>query len=261
MPERLRLTGVTRRYGDPGRRRGSTPQRRDRSAGPGVRDIGLTVGPGEIHALVGLNGAGKSTLMKLMLGMLRPDAGVIELLGSDVRVAGPDVWARVGALIEYPLAYGELDGRSNLDMAARLRGVPAGSIGAVVDAVIDELDLARYAGVRARRLSLGNKQRLGLAAALQHRPDLIILDEPTNALDPAGIIALREALLRRAADGAGVLVSSHHLDEVARIATRISVIAEGRLVGTLDPDGVDIERAFFALVHEAGRRETTGADR
>ena len=85
-------------------------------------------------------------------------------------------------------------------------------------------------------MSLGNKQRLGLAAALQHRPDLIILDEPTNALDPAGIILLREALLRRAADGAGVLVSSHHLDEVARIATRISVIADGRMVGTPRPD-------------------------
>ena len=84
--------------------------------------------------------------------------------------------------------------------------------------MLDELDLRRYAGVRARRMSLGNKQRLGLAAALQHRPDLIILDEPTNALDPAGVILLREALLRRAADGAGVLVSSHHLDEVARIA-------------------------------------------
>ncbi len=102
-------------------------------------------------------------------------------------------------------------------------------------------------------MSLGNKQRLGLAAALQHRPDLIVLDEPTNALDPSGIIALREALLRRADAGAGVLVSSHHLDEVARIAHRISVLADGRLVGTLDPDGIDIERSFFALVHAATR--------
>jgi ABC-2 type transport system ATP-binding protein len=243
-----------------------TRLRRDCPIGAGVRDVDLTVRPGEIHALVGLNGAGKSTLMKLMLGMLRPDAGRIELLGADVRSAGPDAWARLGALIEYPLAYGELDGRTNLELAARLRGVPADLIGPMVDAVLDELDLRRYAGIRARRMSLGNKQRLGLAAALQHRPDLIILDEPTNALDPAGIILLREALLRRAADGAGVLVSSHHLDEVARIATRISVIAEGRLVGTLDPDGVDIERAFFAIVHsathqEADRQTMTGAGR
>jgi ABC-2 type transport system ATP-binding protein len=245
MTEQLRLAGVGREYG----------------GGAGVRDIDLTVRPGEIHALVGLNGAGKSTLMKLMLGMLRPDAGRIELLGTQIRSAGTDVWARVGALIEYPLAYGELDGRTNLELAARLRGVPVGGIGPMVDAVLDELDVRRYAGIRARRMSLGNKQRLGLAAALQHRPDLIILDEPTNALDPAGIILLREALARRAAAGAGVLVSSHHLDEVARIASRISVIAEGRLVGTLDPDGVDIERAFFAIVHAAGQRAMTGVPR
>ena len=113
------------------------------------------------------------------------------------------------------------------------------------------LETSTPAPAAARRMSLGNKQRLGLAAALQHDPDLIVLDEPTNALDPSGVILLREALLRRAAAGAGVLVSSHHLDEVARIATRISVIADGRMIGTLDPDGVDIERAFFALVHDA----------
>jgi ABC-2 type transport system ATP-binding protein len=239
MSERLRLTGVTRDYG------GSVDVR------AGVRGIDLAVRAGEIHALVGLNGAGKSTLMKLMVGMLRPDAGRIELLGVDASTADADVWARVGALIEGPLAYGELDGRTNLAMAARLRGVPARAIGPVVEGVLDELDLRRYAGVRAGRMSTGNKQRLGLAAALQHGPDLIILDEPTNALDPAGIILLREALLRRSAAGAGVLVSSHHLDEVARIASRISVIAEGRMVGHLDPRGVDIERGFFALVRDA----------
>ena len=121
----------------------------------------------------------------------------------------------------------------------------------MVEHITGELDLHRYAAVRARRMSLGNKQRLGLAAALQHNPDLIVLDEPTNALDPSGVILLREALLRRASAGDGVLVSSHHLDEVARIATRISVIADGRIIGTLDPDGIDIGRAFFSLVHNA----------
>ena len=210
-----------------------------------------TVLPGEIHALVGLNGAGKSTLMKLMVGMLRPDAGTIQLLSQDIRRMTGEHWARVGALIEYPLAYGELDGATNLQLAARLHGVAPARIPGMVDRVVAELNLAHYAAVRARRLSLGNKQRLGLAAALQHHPELIVLDEPTNALDPSGVILLREALLRRAAAGAGILVSSHHLDEVARIATRISVIADGRMVGTLDPGGVDIERAFFTLVHDA----------
>jgi len=183
--------------------------------------------------------------------MLRPDTGTIELLGQDIRAMSRDHWARVGALIEYPLAYGELDGATNLRLAARLHGVAPMRIPGVVERIVEELNLARYTTVRARRMSLGNKQRLGLAAALQHDPDLIVLDEPTNALDPSGVILLREALLHRASAGAGVLVSSHHLDEVARIATRISVIADGRMIGTLDPDGIDIERAFFALVHDA----------
>jgi ABC-2 type transport system ATP-binding protein len=219
--------------------------------GAGVQNVDLTVQRGEIHALVGLNGAGKSTLMKLMLGMLRPDMGDIDVLGRNIRDLDGKQWARVGALIEYPLTYGELDGRTNLQLAARLHGVPPAEIGPVVEHITGELDLHRYAAVRARRMSLGNKQRLGLAAALQHNPDLIVLDEPTNALDPSGVILLREALVRRASAGAGVLVSSHHLDEVARIATRISVIADGRMIGTLDPDGIDIERAFFSLVHDA----------
>ena len=99
MTDRLRLTGVTRAY----------------RGGAGVRGVDLDVQSGEVHALVGLNGAGKSTLMKLMVGMLRPDAGELAVLGADVRIADPDRWARVGAVIEYPLAYGELDGRTNLE--------------------------------------------------------------------------------------------------------------------------------------------------
>src|SRR5699024_11122524 len=104
------------------------------------------------------------------------------------------------------------------------------------------------AEVAARKLSLGNKQRLGLAAALQHHPKLIILDEPTSALDPAGVTMLREGLMHRIDDGVGVLVSSHHLDEVARIANRISVINYVRYIGSLEPDAPDLERAFFGLV-------------
>lgn len=231
----LALTDVSRHY----------------RGGAGVRGIDLSVRRGEIHALVGLNGAGKSTLMKLMVGMLWPSSGRVEVLGTRVDAAGPATWSRVGALLEHGLIYGELDCRTNLRLAARLRTVPTEQLGPMVEAILTELGLTRYASVRARRLSQGNRQRLGLAAALQHQSELIILDEPTNALDPSAVIALRGALLRRAATGTGILVSSHHLDEVARIANRISVIADGRMVGTLDPDGVDIERAFFATVHKA----------
>jgi ABC-2 type transport system ATP-binding protein len=121
----------------------------------------------------------------------------------------------------------------------------------MVDDVLAELDLARYARIRAGKLSLGNRQRLGLAAAVQHHPQLLILDEPTNALDPRGIVLVRDALRRRADAGAGVLVSSHHLDEVARIADRITVLNDGLVIGTLDPGGIDLERTFFQLVYSA----------
>ena len=232
---RIQARGLTREFG----------------GGAGVRDVDLDVEAGEIHALVGLNGAGKTTLMRLLLGMLRPDAGTVRIDGAP---AEPAVWSRVGHLVESPFAYGELDGRTNLVLAARLHGVTADETRPMVDTILSELNLGRYATVLARRLSLGNRQRLGLAAALQHDPNVIVLDEPTNALDPAGVILLREALLRRAGAGAGVLVSSHHLDEVARVSHRITVINAGRVIGTLDPHGVDIERSFFALVHADDER-------
>lgn len=207
--------------------------------GAGVRGIDLDVAYGEVHALVGLNGAGKTTLMRLLLGMLRADLGTVT-------IGVP--WSDVGHTVDEPFAYPDLTTCANLAVAARLRGVPAAEVGGMVEAAVAELDLGAYAARRARTLSQGNRQRLNLAAALQHRPRVLVLDEPTGALDPRGVILLREALLRRAADGAGVLVSSHHLDEVARVADRITVVNHGEVIGSLDPRGKDIERDFFALV-------------
>ena len=235
---RIRAHGLTRTFG----------------GGAGVTGIDLDVAAGEIHALVGLNGAGKTTLMRLLLGMLRPDSGAVHIDERPLREAP---WSRVGHLVETPLAYRELDGRTNLLLAARLHGATTTAGTTMVHSVLTELNLGSYATVRAGRMSLGNRQRLGLAAALQHHPDVIVLDEPTNALDPSGVILLREALIRRAAAGAGVLVSSHHLDEVARVAHRITVVNAGRTIGTLDPTGVDIERSFFALVHADDERIVT----
>lgn len=212
----------------------------------GVFDIDLDLQPGQITALVGLNGAGKSTLMRLLLGMLRPDRGAIALSGHPVGTAPPRAWARVGHLVEYPLAYPELSVRRNLQLSARLRGIAR--VDLTVSAILAEFALEPYADRRVRALSLGNRQRVGIAAALQHDPDVIVLDEPTNALDPAGVIRLRESLLRRAGDGSAILVSSHHLDEVARIADRIAVINAGRLIGDLDPAAPEIEHAFFEVV-------------
>jgi ABC-2 type transport system ATP-binding protein len=222
---------------------------REFRGGAGIHGIDLEVSPGEVHALVGLNGAGKTTLMRLLLGMVRPDRGEVRIDGVDLSSAGPGTWRRVGHLVEQPLAYAELTGRANLAIAARLHGAQRDQVDAAVNRLIDEFDLARYADVRASRLSLGNRQRVGLAGALLHDPSFVVLDEPTNALDPAGVILLRESLVRRAAAGAGILVSSHHLDEVARVAHRITVINDGRVIGALDPGGMDLERAFFTLVH------------
>ena len=214
--------------------------------GAGVFDLDLELHSGQIVALVGLNGAGKSTMMRLLLGMLRPDRGEVRLAGYLLDAAPRELWASVGHLVEYPLAYPELTVRRNLQLSARMRNVD--HVDAAVTAIITEFALEEYAERRARTLSLGNRQRVGLAAALQHDPSVIVLDEPTNGLDPAGVIRLRESLLRRANAGAAILVSSHHLDEVARIADRIVVINRGRLIGDLDPATHDIEHGFFETV-------------
>src|SRR5699024_8199828 len=161
----------------------------------GIFDFSLSVAPGEVHALIGLNGAGKTTLMRAMLGMLHLTSGSVHIGGVPLNNMAQKAWKDVGHLIQRPFAYPELDVRTNLKLVG-----PA-CIPKTVDAAIAELALSTYAEVPARKLSLGNKQRLGLAAALQHHPKLIILDEPTSALDPAGVIMLREVLLHRIDDG------------------------------------------------------------
>ncbi|RLV56301.1 ABC transporter ATP-binding protein [Aeromicrobium phragmitis] len=230
--------------------------RYDFGAGAGLFGASLTVAPGEIHAVVGLNGSGKTTLMRAVVEMIRLTSGRVRVDGVDVTSLRARDWARVGHVIEQPFAYPEHTVRANLEMAALLHGV-GDELTATVDRALGELGIEKFAGVLARRLSLGNRQRLGIAAALQHRPTLIMLDEPTNALDPAGVILVREALLRHAARGAGILVSSHHLDEVARVAHRISVFNRGRVVGALDPSGRDLERTFFRIVHADDESRTS----
>ncbi len=220
-----------------------------------LADVDLEVEAGEVVALVGFNGAGKSTLMRLALGMQHSDAGSVNVLGSDIAGAPAPVWAQVGHLVETPFAYPELTVRENLWAAARLHGVARRAAAAAAAGVIDRLDLVAWADRRAGTLSLGNRQRVGLAAALVHDPRLLVLDEPTNALDPAGVVLLRDVVRERAEAGVAVLVSSHHLDEVARVADRVAVIHGGRLIGELPVDGADLERQFFAMAHEADRAQ------
>ncbi len=229
----LELQGVAKRYGDL----------------VALAGVDLTAQPGEIHALVGLNGAGKSTLMRVLLGMTRPSDGVARVRGIPVAAMAPEDWQGVGHLVESPLAYPELTVADNLRIAGLLAGLDRSAARAGAERIAEELALTAWWRRRARTLSLGNRQRLGLGGALLAEPSVLVLDEPTNGLDPAGVVLVRRVLLARVAHGASVLVSSHHLDEVARIATRISVINGGRIIGMIDPGGTDIERRFFDLVY------------
>lgn len=214
--------------------------------GAGVSDLTFAIEPGEIVALIGLNGAGKTTLMRLALGMLRPQHGSVSVLGHLLDAVPAGAWAQVGALVEVPLAYPELTVRKNLHIACLLHGADPDRL----RESLSDWRLDPVADRRFRRLSLGNRQRVGLAAAMQHDPRLIVLDEPTNALDPASVILLREQLIQRAQHGAAILVSSHHLDEVARIADRVLLMNAGRLIGELDTTGHDLEHAFFERIRQ-----------
>ena len=225
-----------------------------------VEDVSLRVGPGEIYAFLGLNGAGKTTTIRMLLGMIRPSAGVAFLLGKPVHTDAHELWEQVGYLVETPHAYPELTVRENLEVFRRLRGLRDMH---VVDRIIDRLALAPYADRRAGTLSLGNAQRLGLAKALLHDPALLLLDEPANGLDPAGVVEVRE-LLRELAHERGVTIflSSHLLGEVARIATRFGVIHHGRLLAELSAAEMERQRARWLLVDardRAGARATLHA--
>lgn len=216
---------------------------------PAVAGVDLTVRYGEIHALVGLNGAGKTTLMRLLLGMLRPDTGDALVFGSPARATPADAWRRVGYLIEIPFAYRELTVRENLRASALLQQVDRTAVDDSVDAVVGEFGLSHWADRRAGTLSQGNRQRLGLAAAFVGAPSVLVLDEPANSLDPAGVVFTRDLLRRYAGEGSAVLLSSHHFDQLARVADVITVLHRGKVVGSLDPDGDDLEQSFFDLVH------------
>ncbi|MDX9827670.1 MAG: ABC transporter ATP-binding protein [Spirochaetia bacterium] len=196
-----------------------------------VADIDLEVRRGEIYGFLGRNGAGKTTTIRMLLGLVRPSAGEISIMGSSLKEDRENILARVGFLVESPAAYPNLTVRENLDIQRRLTGAPSGA----ADEVIDLLKLGEYGDRRAGRLSLGNKQRLSLARALIHSPEILILDEPANGLDPAGIIEIRD-LLRGLADdrSATIFMSSHLLDEVAQLADRVGIIHEGKLIEEVD---------------------------
>jgi ABC-2 type transport system ATP-binding protein len=199
--------------------------------------VQLRVERGEIYGFLGLNGAGKTTTIRLLLGMIHPTSGHAEIFGVRVGPGAREVWRRVGHLVESAVAYPELTVRENLEHARRLHDLPDRHAS---DRIIERLGLREHADRRAGVLSLGNLQRLGLARALMHEPDLVVLDEPANGLDPAGVVEVRELLRSLARErGVAVFMSSHILTEVDRLASRIGIIHRGRVLEELDASELD----------------------
>jgi ABC-2 type transport system ATP-binding protein len=221
--------------------RGLTKRYRDVTAVDGLE---LDVRRGEVYGFLGRNGAGKTTTIRMLLGLIRPSSGEVRALGRRIVPGETEVFARIGYLVETATAYPNLTVRENLDIQRRLTGAPAP---AVADAIA-LLRLEAYADRRAGQLSLGNKQRLSIARAVLHKPDVLVLDEPANALDPAGIVEVRD-LLRTLAEEHGVTIfmSSHILAEVAHLADRIGIIHDGRLIEESSRDELAAKaRAFSA---------------
>jgi len=212
----IETRGLTRRFG----------------ARVAVDDLNLSVPAAGVYGFLGPNGAGKTTAIRMLLGLIRPHAGQVHLFGAPVARNRASVMRRVGALVESPSLYPHLTGRENLEVTRRLLGAPRN----LIDLALDTVRLTQDANRRVREYSLGMRQRLGLALALLNKPQLLILDEPTNGLDPAGIHEMRD-LIRRLPEEFGVTVflSSHLLSEVEQIAGHIGIIHESRLLfqGTL----------------------------
>jgi ABC-2 type transport system ATP-binding protein len=189
-----------------------------------VDGVSMTVRRGEVYGFLGPNGAGKTTTLRMVLGLIRPTSGSATVLGRPAGV--PESTARIGALIEGPGFYPYLSGRDNLRTMARYRGIPD----RVADQALARVDLAHRGDDRFKSYSLGMNQRLGVAAALMGNPDVIVLDEPTNGLDPAGMADMRALIVDLARGGQTVLLSSHLLAEVEEICDRVGVIAGGKLL-------------------------------
>ena len=204
----IETNGLTKRYGEL----------------TAVDSVTMSARRGQVYGFLGPNGAGKTTTLRMILGLIRPTAGSASVLGGPA--GHPQTSRRVGALIEGPGFYPYLSGRENLRVLARYRNLPT----ATVEAALDEVGLGTRGRNRYRTYSLGMKQRLGVAAALLGDPDVIVLDEPTNGLDPAGMADMRELIVDLARDGRTVLLSSHLLGEVQEICDRVGVIHGGRLL-------------------------------
>ena len=203
-----------------------------------VDDLNLSISSGEIVGFLGLNGAGKTTTMRMLLGLIKPTSGECYIQGNKVDQYNLEVLNEIGYIIETPYSYPDLTVQENLEIVGTLRGIRNKD---AIDWVIEKLKLNQYKDKQVKHLSLGNIARLGIAKAIIHKPKILILDEPTNGLDPFGVIQVRE-LLKELANNLGttVLISSHKLEEISKVATRIVIIHDGRLIREVESKELDL---------------------
>ena len=219
-----------------------------------VDKVSINVRKGEIYGFLGLNGAGKTTTIRMLLGLIGPTSGAAWLNNIKVNPGNPDMWKNVGYLVEVPYSYPDLTVKENLEIIRKLRLVKDVKS---ADRIIEKLKLDQYINVPSKNLSLGNAQRLGLAKALIHEPEILLLDEPANGLDPEGIVEIRELLEDMALNkGVTVFISSHILGEVSKLATRIGIIHEGRLIHESSVSEMEVLRKHCLRVKA---KDLTGA--
>ena len=196
-----------------------------------VRDLDLEVLRGDVFGFLGPNGSGKTTTIRMLLGLIRPTEGNASLFGQDVSVHLRAILPRIGAIVETPVFYPYLSGVDNLRIVAAASGMRLGRVNqARIDEVLNLVDLGTRGGDIYRTYSLGMKQRLAIGAALLTDPELILLDEPTNGLDPAGVHEIRQLIVRLAGAGKTVFLSSHILYEVQQVCNRVAILQHGKLI-------------------------------
>lgn len=223
---------------------------RRRAGRAAVQDLSLSLQSGQVMGLLGVNGAGKSTTLSMIAGALRPDSGGIELNGEDFLEHPELARTQIGWLPERAPVWAELTVNEHLDAHGRLRGLHGAALRTARTATIEQLELQPLACRLAGVLSQGQRQRLGLACALLHRPALLVLDEPANALDPVQVAALRQLIREQAASGTAVILSTHLLAEVTAVCDRVVILHEGTLRhdgAVRADDHAALEKTFFGI--------------
>lgn len=226
----LKTTGLTKQYG----------------TDTVVNHVNISVKPGEIYGFLGQNGAGKTTTIRMIMGLIKPTEGEVELFGEKLSRKNLHLFERIGSIIEFPGFYPNLSAAENLEVHRKLMGMAGKNC---IEECLEMVGILDARNKQVKNFSLGMKQRLGIARALLHHPELLILDEPTNGLDPAGIKEVRQLILDLAFKRKiTVFMSSHILSEVEQLATRIGIIDRGKLIEEIDYDNLQLKNRNYVEI-------------